>query len=74
LRRWSPGPISQHCWASTIGGLLEAVPDRYERYVAPHVLIAQPTLAEIGRLLLALEAWSAVRATDSITAYTREPG
>jgi hypothetical protein len=51
------------------GGLLEAVLDRYERYVAPHVLIAQPTLAEIGRLLLALEAWSAVRATDSITAY-----
>jgi hypothetical protein len=51
------------------GGLMEAG-DRYERYVAPHVLIAQPTLAEIGRLLLALEAWSAVRATDSITAYT----
>jgi hypothetical protein len=23
LRRWSPGPISQHCWASTIGPTAE---------------------------------------------------
>lgn len=55
------------------GGLLDAVLNRYERYVAPQVPIMQPTLAEIGRLLLALEAWSAVLTTDSISAYIEGP-
>jgi hypothetical protein len=51
-------------------GLLDAVLRRYGRCMAPDVPIAQPTLAEIGRLLLTREGWRAVLALDSIRGYT----
>jgi hypothetical protein len=53
--------------------LLEAVLDRYERYVAPHVPPLQLKFAEIGRLLIAQEAWRAVLAAGSISGYVDGP-
>jgi len=50
--------------------LLDAVLRRYERYMAPDAPIAQPTLAEIGKLLLNQQGWRSVLGLGSITAYT----
>jgi hypothetical protein len=52
--------------------LLEAVLERYERYVAPQAPIVQPTLAEIGRLLLALQSWQVALTAGSIRCFMNE--
>jgi hypothetical protein len=49
--------------------LLDAVLDRWNNYVSADVPLLQPTLSEVGRLLLSLQAWQLVRAVGSIRAY-----
>jgi hypothetical protein len=49
--------------------LLDAVLDRWNMYLSGDVPLLQPTLSEIGRLLLSLQAWQVVRTVGSIRAY-----
>jgi hypothetical protein len=49
--------------------LLDAVLDRCRSHLADDVQVQQPTLAEIGRLLLRLHAWQIVLAFGSVRAY-----
>ena len=49
--------------------LLDAVLDRWNTYLSADVPLLQPTLSEVGRLLLSLQAWQLVRAVGSIRAY-----
>jgi hypothetical protein len=43
--------------------------DRWNMYLSGDVPLLQPTLSEIGRLLLSLQAWQVVRTVGSIRAY-----
>ena len=43
--------------------------ERYHAHIADDVELLQPTLGEIGRLLLRLEAWRAAERHGSIDAY-----
>ncbi len=49
--------------------LLDAVLDRYRTHVTTDVELLQPTLGQIGRLLLRRQAWHAVMALGSVRAY-----
>jgi hypothetical protein len=49
--------------------LLDAVLDRYREYLADDVGLLQPTLGEIGRLLLRLAAWQAIQRHGSVETY-----
>jgi hypothetical protein len=50
--------------------ILDAVLDRYSAHIAPGVGLVQPTLGEIGRLLLRQQAWRAIVDLGSISAFT----
>ncbi len=52
--------------------LIDAVLDPYRALIAPDVPILQPTLREIGALLLRWTAWRAALAAGSITGYADE--
>lgn len=58
---------------SRSGGLLYAVIDGvledYRRWIAPSAPLAQPTLREIGELLLRWMAWRSALASGSVTAH-----
>jgi hypothetical protein len=49
--------------------LLDAVLERWKGHLGDDVPLLQPTLSEVGRLLLRLQAWQLVRAAGSIRAY-----
>jgi hypothetical protein len=49
--------------------LLDAVLERWREHLSDDVALHQPTLSEVGRLLLRLQAWHLVRASGSIEAY-----
>jgi hypothetical protein len=49
--------------------LLDAVLNRYREHIADDVGLLQPTLGEIGRLLLRLGAWGVIQRHASVQAY-----
>lgn len=53
--------------------LLDAVLDRYRTYVIDAVDLLQPTMGEIGDLLLRLQRWRALMADGQVGAYA-QPG
>jgi hypothetical protein len=53
-----------------IYSILEAVLDRYRCHVAPNAWLVQPTMGEIGRLLLRRQAWQAAVTRGSIRSFT----
>jgi hypothetical protein len=53
-----------------IYSILNAVLDRYRCHVAPSARLVQPTMAEIGRLLLRRQAWHAALVRGSIRSFT----
>jgi hypothetical protein len=50
--------------------VLDAVLDRYSQYLAPSARLVQPTMGEIGRLLLRRQAWHAALIGGSIRSFT----
>ena len=52
--------------------LLDAVLERYRAHIADDVELLQPTLGQVGRLLLRLEAWRAAERRGSVEIH-REP-
>ena len=49
--------------------LLDAVLERWRDHLRDDMPLLQPTLSEVGRLLLRQQAWQLVRTLDSIQAY-----
>jgi hypothetical protein len=52
--------------------LLDAVLERWHNHLSDDMPLLQPTLSEVGRLLLRLQAWQLVRAVGSIQAYIED--
>ena len=53
-----------------IYSILDAVLDRYHCHVSPSAWLVQPTMGEIGRLLLRRHAWRAAMTRGSIRSFT----
>jgi hypothetical protein len=53
--------------------LLDAVLALNQRYVRAEVPLMQPSLSEIGRLLLSRMSWNAARQTESVGGYVQGP-
>jgi hypothetical protein len=63
-------PIGGDGMPALIYSILNAVLDRYRCHVAPSAWLEQPTMGEIGRLLLRRQAWHAALARGSIRSFT----
>ena len=62
------------CSSSLVCELLDRVLSLYQSLILPSMPIVQPTLAEIGRGLLRLEAWRQAAAAGQIVAYLEGGG
>ncbi len=60
--------------SSLLCELIDAVLDLYHSLIRPSTAIVQPTLAEIGRCLLGLEAWRQASARGRVMAYLEGDG
>jgi len=60
--------------SSLLCELIDAVLDLYHSLIRPSTAIVQPTLAEIGRCLLRLEAWRQASARALVLAYLEGDG
>jgi hypothetical protein len=60
--------------SSLVCELLDQVLSLYQSLILPSMPIVQPTLAEIGRSLLRLEAWREASAGGQIVAYVEDGG
>jgi hypothetical protein len=56
--------------SALIYSILDAVLERYWSYFAPSARLIQPTMSEIGRLLLGQQTWRAAQTRGSIRAFT----
>ena len=63
-------PMGGDGMPALIYSILDAVLDRYRCHVAPSAWLVQPTMGEIGRLLLRRQAWRAAQARGSIRSFT----
>lgn len=56
--------------AALIYSILDAVLERYRRHVTPSAWLVQPTMGEIGRLLLRRQAWHTALTLGSVRGFT----
>ncbi len=63
-------PTGSEDTPALIYGILDAVLDRYRFHVTPSAWLVQPTMGEIGRLLLRRQAWRAALTLGSVRCFT----